>query len=198
MNKLLKTAWTLGAISTQSGQAPGFWVTEIGWSSNLPNKHGVPMKLLTRWVSESFYQLWKSGATVGTWFLLQDEPLTTPFQSGLYQNSASLSSAVKKPLLDPFKLPFVAYLKSGGKVQMWGRDATSDMQVVSIQRKVHGVWKTVATITSNSYGIFQATLGLKATASWTLRAQAQGVNSASFSLTVPANENMSVVPFPLN
>jgi hypothetical protein len=198
MTSLLKTAWTLGTIQTQSGQAPPFWVTEIGWSSNPPNRHGVPLKLETRWVAEAFYQLWKSGATLGTWFLLQDEPSSTPFQSGLYTISNSLSNAVAKPLLDPFTLPFVAYLKSGGKVQMWGRDATSDTQNVAIQRKVNGSWKTLATITSNNYGIFQAKLGLHAASSWTLRAQASGVNSAGFSLTVPASENKRVVPFPLN
>jgi hypothetical protein len=198
MNTLLHSAWNLGTITTQSGQAPLFWVTEIGWSSKPPNTHGVPIKLETRWVGESFYQLWKSGVTLGTWFLLQDEPLSTPFQSGLYLNSASLSSAVAKSLLAPFTFPFVAYRKSSGKVVLWGRDATSDVQTVAIQRKVNGVWKTLGTITSNSYGIFSATLQLHALASWQLRASVGSVTSATFALTVPSNENMNVTPFPLN
>ena len=193
MTALLKTAWQLGAIATESGTPPKFWVTEIGWSSNPPNKHGVPIWLETRWVGESFYQLWRSGATLGTWLLLRDRPRTTTFQSGLY-----FSSAQPKPLLAPFRFPFVAYLKTGGNVFLWGRDATSNTQTVTIQMKISSTWKTVATITSNSYGIFQATLPLKAKAAYMMRASAGGFNSAPFSLTVPANENMHVVPFPLN
>lgn len=198
MNSLLQTAWNLGAISTESGKAPLFWVTEIGWSSNPPNKHGVPLKLETRWVGESFYQLWKSGATLGTWFLLQDEPKSTPLQSGLYYISPSLSTAVAKPLLAPFTMPFVAYLKSGGKVFVWGRDATSNEQSVEIDMKVGGKWKHVADIQSNNYGIFQATLSIHAVAKDSMRASTGGVTSTTFSLTKPSNENMNVVPFPLN
>jgi hypothetical protein len=155
------------------------------------------MKLETRWVAESFYQLWKSGATLGTWFLLQDEPTNTPFQSGLYTNSSSLSSAVAKPLLQPFAFPFVAYRKSGGKVQVWGRDTTSDQQDVTIEMKVGSKWKNVAIVTSNSYGIFQATLNVHALAKYSMRAYAPGSGlSATFSLTVPKTENMNVTPFP--
>ncbi len=199
MSALLQTAWSLGTISTESGNPPDFWVTEIGWSSNPPNKHGVPVKLEARWVSESFYQLWKSGATLGTWFLLQDEQNSTPFQSGLYTYSSSLSGATAKPLLQPFAFPFVAYLKPGGKVQIWGRDTTSDKQVVTIDMKVRSKWKTVADITSNNYGIFQATIAVHALAKYSMRASAPGSGtSATFSLTKPSNENMRVVPFPLN
>jgi hypothetical protein len=200
MNSLLQKAWNLGTIATQSGQAPQFWVTEIGWSSNPPNKHGVPIKLETRWTAEAFYQLWKSGATLGTWFLLQDQPTSTsPLQSGLYLISPSLSNAVAKPLLTPFEFPFVAYLKSGGKVQIWGRDATSDVQPVEIDMKVGSKWKQVATVTSNSNGIFQAKLNVHAKLTYSMRASAPGSGtSATFTLKAPANENMRVVPFPMN
>ncbi len=198
MASLLNTAWNLGAITTESGQAPQFWATEIGWSSKPPNTHGVPIGLETRWVSESFYQVWKSGATLGTWYLLQDEPKSTPFQSGLYFNSDSVATARVKPLLAAFRMPFVAYFKSGGKVQLWGRDATNNQQTVTIQMKVGSKWKTVATITSNSYGIFQATMPLHAQKTYSMRATANGVTSATFSLTKPANENLNVTPFPVN
>jgi len=202
MNSLLQAAWQLGAMQS-SNDSPSqpfpFWVTEIGWSSNPPNKHGVPISLETRWVAESFYQVWKSGATLGTWFLLQDEPSSTPFQSGLYSLSNTLSSADAKPLLQPFAFPFVAYLKSHGKVAVWGRDTTSDMQDVTIDMKVGKKWKTVAIVKSNSYGIFEATLGVHAQLSYSMRASAPGSGtSATFALKKPSNENMNVVPFPLN
>jgi Cellulase (glycosyl hydrolase family 5) len=200
MESLLQTAWGLGAITTAntpSNQPFPFWVTEIGWTSNPPNKHGVPMTLETRWTAESFYQLWKSGATVGTWYLLQDEPANTPFQSGLYLASQSLSKAVAKPLLTPFEFPFVAYLHSGGKVMVWGRDTTSTTQPVEIDMKVGAHWKQVATVTSNNYGIFQATLGVHAMSKYSMRAKApDSGTSATFSLRIPTNENMNVTPFP--
>jgi|SRR5579862_242285 len=196
MDALLQTAEKLGAIS--SAKPVQFWVTEFGWSSKPPNTHGVPSALLTRWLAESMYQIWKSGATMGMWYLLQDQPSSTPFQSGLYSYSASLSLASAKTLLIPFRFPFVAYLKSGGKVQVWGRDTTSNAQTVTIQEKIgKKAWKTVATITTNSYGIFQALLPLHALSAYSLQAVAPGSGtSATFSLTVPSNENMKVTPFP--
>ena len=196
MQKLLQTAEDLGAIA--SAQPVQFWVTEFGWSSKPPNTHGTPMTLEARWMAEALYQIWSSGATVGTSFLLQDMPLNTPFQSGLYFNSASLSTATEKPLLTSFRFPFVAYLK-GTKVKIWGRDATSDQRDVAIQRRVGSSWTTVGTITSNSHGIFQATLPLGAAATWSLRASAPGSGSSlAFALRVPLNENLVVNPFPLS
>jgi hypothetical protein len=200
MNSLLQTAERLGAIA--SAQPVQFWVTEFGWSSNPPNKHGVPIMLEARWVAESMYQMWKSGVTVGTWFQLWDKPIHSPFQSGLYfRGSSSLADAQPKILLTPFRFPFVAYLKPHGQVQIWGRDATSDMQDVTIQERIRGVgkWTTAATVTSNAYGIFTATLSLGADFTYTLRASAPGSgNSGVFKLEVPFNENMNVTPFPRN
>jgi hypothetical protein len=197
MNTLLDQAQQLGAID--SAKPVQFWVTEFGWSSNAPNKHGAPMGLETRWVAEALYQQWKSGVTLGTWFLLQDQPLSTPFQSGMYFASPSLANAIAKPYLTSFRFPFVAYLKTRGKVAIWGRDATSDKRDVDIQRQIHGSWTTIGTITSNSHGIFEATLPLGATSKWSLRASAPGSgSSSSFSLKVPSNENMKVNPFPLS
>ena len=128
-------------------------------------------------------------------------PLTTPFQSGLYYDSTLLSDATAKPLRTPFRFPIVAYLKSGREVKIWGRDATSDQQDVAIQRRIGagGTWKTVGTITSNSYGIFQATLPLEALSKWWIRGSAPGSgNSLPFALRVPLNENLRVTPFPLS
>lgn len=160
------------------------------------------MALETRWMAESLYQIWKSGATVGINFLLQDMPLTTPFQSGLYFDSPVLSGAVAKPLLSPFQFPLVAYLKGGGKVNIWGRDATSDQRTVTIQlaKGKNGPWLNVATIDSNNRGIFEATLlPIQAKKTQWVRAHAPGSgDSTPFALKVPSNENASVNPFPLS
>jgi hypothetical protein len=137
--------------------------------------------------------MWLSGVSLVTWFLLEDFPSPSPYQSGLFFYSSSLENAHAKPTRTAFRFPFVAYLKKG-TVSVWGRVATSDQEVVTIQRrhgKSGGAWQTVARITSNRYGIFKANLKLKATKKDWLRASASGSgNSLPFSLTVPHDPNI--------
>src|SRR5262249_26107381 len=113
-------------------------------------------------------------------------------------HNAVLANATAKPLLNPFSFPFVAYLKLSGKVLFWGRDHAGNKQTVTIQRRIggRGTWKTVASITSNTNGIFTAKLPFGATTTWFLRAVDASGNSQAFSLKVPLNENMNVTPFP--
>ena len=91
-------------------------------------------------------------------------------------------------MLTAFRFPFVAYLGKKKTVSVWGRDATSDKETVTIQLR-HGKsrsWRRVAVISSNANGIFQATLKLKVTKKDWLRASAMGSdNSLAFSLMVP-------------
>jgi Cellulase (glycosyl hydrolase family 5) len=170
-----------------SARPPQFWVTEFGWDTNPPRKHAAPLGLAARWTAESLHQMWLSGVSLVTWFLLEDFPSPSPYQSGLYFRSSSLANARAKPVRTAFRFPFVAYL--GTKtVSVWGRVATSDSEVVAVQRRAgkSGAWRTVARIRSNRYGIFKATLGLTATKKDWLRATAAGSgNSLAFSLTVP-------------
>ena len=75
-------------------------------------------------------------------------------------------------------------------MSLWGRDATSDRERVTIQRRhgKSGRWRTVALVSSNANGIFQAKLKLKATKKDWLRAIAPGSGkSLAFSLTMPHN-----------
>ena len=187
MRALLKAAVKLHRIT--STHPVQFWVTEIGWDTNPPRKHGVPLSLEARWTAESLFQMWRSGVTLATWFLLQDQASPSPYQSGLFFHSKTLKTAKAKPMRTPFRFPFVAYLGKG-TVRIWGRDATSAKTVVAIQRRhgVHGAWRAVARVRSNRYGIFQATLKLSATTTDWLRATAPGSgNSLAFSLAVPKN-----------
>jgi hypothetical protein len=164
-----------------------FWVTEFGWDTNPPRPNAASLKLAARWTAESLYQMWRSGISLVTWFLLADYPSPSPFQSGLYFEASSLDTARPKPTRTAFRFPFVAYLH-GRRVNFWGRDATSNAQVVTIQlrRGRSGRWRTVATVSTNSYGIFRANLSLKASKKGWLRARAPGSGaSLAFSLTVP-------------
>jgi Cellulase (glycosyl hydrolase family 5) len=164
-----------------------FWVTEFSWDTKPPRRHAAPMALAARWTAESLYQMFRSGVSLVTWFGLQDRGGTSPYQSGLFRSGKSLASARAKPVRTAFRFPFVAYL-GRGSVSIWGRDATSDKRLVTIQFRngTQGHWRTVAKVQSNRWGIFKAKLKLKATSTSWLRATAAGSGtSLGFSLKVP-------------
>jgi len=190
MRALLKAATTHHTLV--SANPVQFWVTEFGWDTNPPRKHAASLSLAARWTAESLHQMWLSGVSLVTWFLLEDHSSPSPYQSGLYFHSASLENAKAKPVRTAFRFPFVAYLKKS-TVTVWGRDATSDQQVVTVQGRPGktGAWRTVALIRSNQSGIFKATLKLKATKKNWLRALAPGSGtSLAFSLTQPHDPNI--------
>jgi hypothetical protein len=188
MRALLKAGVRLHHVV--SAHPVKFWVTEFGWDTNPPEKHAASLSLAARWTAESLHQMWLSGVTLVTWFLIEDYPRSSSFQSGLYFHASSLGSARAKPVRTAFRFPFVAYLGKRGSVSLWGRDATSDRERVTIQRRhgKSGRWRTVALVSSNANGIFQAKLKLKATKKDWLRAIAPGSGkSLAFSLTMPHN-----------
>jgi Cellulase (glycosyl hydrolase family 5) len=171
-----------------------FWVTEFSWDTNPPRKHAAPPGLAARWTAESLHQMWLSGVSLVTWFLLEDLPKPSPWQSGLYFHSSSLDTARAKPVRSAFRFPFVAY-RHGSGLSVWGRVATSDKELVTVQRRhgKKGPWRTVALVRSNGYGIFKAAFKLQASKKDWLRAVAAGSGrSLGFSLTVPHHPN--VVP----
>ncbi|HLX31749.1 MAG TPA: cellulase family glycosylhydrolase [Gaiellaceae bacterium] len=187
MNALLQAAIKLHQVV--SAHPVQFWVDEFSWDTNPPRRSAAPPALEARWTAEAFHEMWLSGVSLVTWFMLQDQPGTNPYQSGLYFTSPTLASAKAKPMRTAYRFPFVAYLGKKGTVSVWGRDATSSPATVAIQQQHNGKgkWKTVAKIKANRYGIFLATLKLKATAKDWLRASAPGSgNALPFSLTPPS------------
>jgi hypothetical protein len=191
MRKLLQAGVKQHHV-VSSGPVP-FWVTEFGWNTNPPRSHAASLGLASRWTSEALHQMWLSGVSLVTWFLLQDFRSPTANGTGVYFYSPSLQDARAKPVLRAFQFPFTAYLKKK-KVSVWGRVETSDQQVVSIERRrgKSGAWRRVARVRSNQYGIFKATLRLKATTKDWLRAsvEVEGSDPASslaFSLKQPKN-----------
>ena len=192
MRALLKAGVRLHHVV--SSKPVQFWVTEFGWDTNPPRPHAASLNLGARWTAESLHQMWLSGVTLVTWFLLEDYPSPSPYQSGLYFHSSSIENARPKPVRTAFRFPFVAYLGTKhNTVSVWGRDATSDKETVTIQRRhgKSGSWRQVAAVSSNANGIFQAPLKLKATKKDWLRASAAGSgNSLAFSLTRPKDPNI--------
>jgi hypothetical protein len=185
MRTVLQTALKLHRIV--SSHPVQFWVTEFSWDTKPPRRSAAPVGLQARWTAESLYQMWRSGVSLATWFLLEDRPSPSPFQSGLYFHAKSLETAKAKPTLTAFRFPFVAYLGKN-TVSVWGRNATSSNALVTLERRhgLRGHWQVVARVAPNRYGIFRATLKLKASKKDWLRATANGSGSSlAFSLTVP-------------
>jgi hypothetical protein len=190
MHALLQAGIRLhSVISTQKVQ---FWVTEFGWDTKPPRSGAASVPLASRWTSESLYQMWRNGVSLVTWFLIQDYKSPSKYQSGLYFYAPTLAGAKPKPVLTAFRFPFVAYLGKKN-VTIWGRDGTSNTQLVTVQLRhgVTGKWKTVALVRANTSGIFEASLKLKATKADWLRAVAAGSGkSLAFSLTRPKDPNV--------
>jgi hypothetical protein len=128
--------------------------------------------------------MWRSGISLVTWFLLEDLPSPSYYKSGLFFHASSVGRARPKPVRTAFRFPFVAY-RHRSTVSVWGRDATSDQELVTLQRRhgKKGAWRTVARVRSNGSGIFRASVRLQtSTADW-LRAIAPGSGkSLPFSL----------------
>jgi hypothetical protein len=188
MQTLLRAGARLHSIVTS--HPAQFWVTEFSWDTKPPRRHAAPVGLASRWTAEALYQMWRSGVSLVTWFGLEDKGGKSPYQSGLFFHSKSLATARAKPVRTAFRFPFVAYL-SRGNVTVWGRNATSTNQLVTIQRRhgTRGGWRTVARIRSSGSGIFSAKLKLAATKRDWLRATAPGSGySLAFSLTRPSSK----------
>jgi hypothetical protein len=103
-------------IKAGVGKKP-IWATEIWWNSNPPSR-GVPLKTQARWLSQSFYLLWKQKVPVVFWFELRDlqpngvDPIPT---SGLL-----FRDGMPKPAFQAFRFPFAAQRVSRGNVRVWG------------------------------------------------------------------------------
>jgi hypothetical protein len=190
MHSLLQAGVKLGSVI--SAHPVQFWVTEFGWDTKPPRSGAASVPLASRWTSESLYQMWRNGVSLVTWFLIQDYRSPSKYQSGLYFYAPTLGAAKPKPVLTAFRFPFVAYLGKTN-VTIWGRDGTSDQQLVKVQLRqgTKGPWKTVGLVRANANGIFKANLKLKAAKKDWLRAVApHSGDSLAFSLTRPQDPHV--------
>jgi hypothetical protein len=99
-----------------AGNKP-IWNTEIWWNSNPPSR-GVSLKTQARYLSQSFYLLWKQGVSAVFWFELRDlqqngrDPIPT---CGLF-----FRDYTPKPSFQAFRFPFAVERISRGSVRVWG------------------------------------------------------------------------------
>ncbi len=187
MRALLNTALRAHRIVAPHGL--GFWVTEFGWDTNPPDARGVPLALHARWTAEALYQMWRSGVTVATWWLLQDQPYpSSPYQSGLYVRAPRGAAPQAKPSLAAFRFPFVAYRRTSG-VYVWGRTPSGAAATVVLQRRRDkaGGWTNVGSVRADRFGLFARTVRVPARQTDFFRAKLVGPGGTSlpFALSEP-------------
>jgi hypothetical protein len=192
MNALLRAAVRSGHVVT--GQTVRFFVTEFSWDTSKPDPRGVPLRLHARWVSQALYEMWRSGVSLATWFLLRDDPLkTSPYQSGLYFYGGKRLNADKpKPSLRAFRFPFVAFRRAGA-LFVWGRTPSGlPEQVIVEGRSAYG-WRVLARLGTSDHGLFERRLAAFAGTGVRARIASTGERSLEFSLS-PTRDRV-VFPF---
>jgi hypothetical protein len=181
MNALLRAAVRAGHVS--SDQPVRFFVTEFSWDSSRPDPRGVPLRLHARWVAQALYEMWRSGVSLATWFLLRDNPLkTSPYQSGLYfYGGLRLDRDKPKPALQAFRFPFVAFRRAGW-VSVWGRTPGGAPEQLVVEGRTARGWQVLAHLATNPHGIFQGRLRSFRGTALRSRVVSTGERSLAFSL----------------
>jgi hypothetical protein len=134
-----------------AGNKP-IWNTEIWWNSNPPGR-GVSLKTQARYLSQSFYILWKQGVQAVFWFELHDlqqngrDPIPT---SGLM-----FRDYTPKPALQAFRFPFAVQRVGPGTVRVWGMAPGAGP--VSITSRGHHV----KTLGAGSNRVFVGTIHMR-------------------------------------
>jgi cellulase (glycosyl hydrolase family 5) len=193
LRKILNKARRAGKIL--GPHKPQLWASEFSWDSKGPDSRGVPMNLLSRWISETVYRLSKAGVSTLLWFGIRDRPFGwIQTQSGFWycgtvgladdgtcgNSSYNSTNDARKPIFNAFRFPFVAY-SGNGKVKIWGKRPAGVTGSVQIwRRRPTGNWHKVTTLGSGG-GVF----GKRFRSSWTsgfYQARLGSINSVPFSL----------------
>jgi len=146
-----------------SGRRIPAWITEISWDSNKPDPKGVPMKILTHWVSETIYRAWEAKFSVVSWLTLRDwRPSPTrperSVESGLYFRGSTLAEDKPKPILRAFRFPFVSFRVDRG-IKVWGRTPDSRAGTIRLKySRTDGSWQGIGSLKAGSNGFFSRTV----------------------------------------
>ncbi len=136
------------------------WATEIWWITDPPNRIGVSTKKQARWLEQSFYLLWKQGASVVVNFEIRDIPYDASQPPGAEVTSGVFfHSGKKKPAYRSFRFPFVTHRKSKSRVSAWGKAPENGK--LQIQVKQHGKWRTKKKLQVHRGRLFRPSLRLR-------------------------------------
>jgi hypothetical protein len=164
--------------------AKAVWVTELNWESAPQSPHGVPPAVQAQWISRALHRLWVAGVSLVSWqFLVDPYPgvsLSTPTgglvelsrPAGLYSAGVggNPESATPKPFLRGFTLPFDPLRVDSRHVRVWAL-LTRPRQPVLLQREARagGMWRTVAHLQADRYGVLNLLVPLRGAARLRLR-----------------------------
>ena len=158
---------TLRAAEHANNVRPGghhpLWATEIWWLVDPPNPLGISPEKQARWLEQSFYLLWKQGASAVVNFEIRD-PAFDPNQGGHGQSTTGVffHSGKKKPAYRSFRFPFVGHRDSKKRVGIWGKAPASG--TLKVQEKGRGGWRTIEQLKAHGGKLFTDSLRLRGSA----------------------------------
>jgi hypothetical protein len=162
------------------------WVTELNWESAPQSPRGVPPRLQAAWLSRALHRLWVAGVSLVDWEFLVDPvggvALASPtgpnvtfarpaglYSAGVLGGRADPALARPKPFLRGFAFPFDPLRVDRRRVRVWALLARSG-QPVQLQRRTRGgLWRTLASLRADRYGVLNALVPLRGSASLRLR-----------------------------
>jgi hypothetical protein len=129
-----------------------FWATEIWWDSSPPDPDGVPIGQQARYLTQSFFELWRQGVSAVIWWYLRDQaPGAAGFaatqQSGLFYRGGR-----PKPAYRAFRFPFAARRQSGNRVLLWGKAPRPGR--LTVERRGPRGWQAIARPVAGPHGDF--------------------------------------------
>jgi hypothetical protein len=131
------------------------WLTEYGYQTYPPDRLlGVSFALQARYASEGAYAAYRTPRVdLLIHFLYRDEPNVGRFQSGL----VTLANNAK-PSLAAFELPLAETARTGTRTSLWGQlRAPASPATATIERRVGGSWRRVATVHAGAGRFFRWT-----------------------------------------
>jgi hypothetical protein len=159
-----------------------FWVTEFSWDSDPPDPRGVPTELLSRWVAEALYRMWRNGVSLVTWYSIRDDPPDQSFyQSSLFNRGATFQGDRPKQALQAFRFPLVAF-RQGTRVLVWGRLPASRPGTVVVEQRDDSAWRRLGVMRTNAHGVFTSRFATTGGGLVRARAARTGEQSLPFSL----------------
>lgn len=145
----------LTAVKRDFGTRTRIWLTEYGYQTDPPDQYiGVPYATQARFVSEAAlraHQLPRVDILIH--YLVQDEPSTARWQSGLYS-----ARGVAKPALEAFRFPLTELSRRGLRTVLWGQVRHGGRETYRLQQERHGHWYAVGgTYRTTARGYFTRT-----------------------------------------
>jgi hypothetical protein len=157
VRKILHKAERAKHVSKPHSHHP-LWATEFWWYSNPPNNQfGLPLSKQARYIEQTFYMLWKQGASVALNYAIGDGPYDPNNALGTLQTGVFFNNGRKKPSFKAFRFPFVAHRASHKKTLAWGKAPRAGKLKI---QKAHGKgWRTVKKFHVHGGEVFTTHLG---------------------------------------